>query len=538
MEGLYNGLHRKGQTLETDTTLRLPKRPLGNSNPNPNVFENFGSTLRAASSSSQTQPKSKAKSQRAVSREPTRPITIKKPIFSIKKPLSDFLDSESDDEIDFLSSSQTDSNVYKPSNKASVSQPGKYADGNGKRHDYDPKFLSSKSQVLSKLKFTKIKSDGKDNAKSQPDSKENSQDSGTWVNNVKKNGAGKQATGECSGDDDILEISSPLHLKSSNQLLNPPKSSSSSSKQLIHHKLPDSSLPARPRPRPLPLPRPVCKPNANARSKPDAIFVDGHELFPLGRTKTATLTKGKDPSRSPCPSISTPKKKDGPSSLTNFPMDTISPLGEKVQQKLLPKPRNNVNPLSFEVSRKLNTFPMPSPQSSERVGTSQPKGKSKAKPFPLDEFDEDEADEQSDSDEGKGTIKAKGRQKQLPSSPKDFPMDMISPLGGKVQKKLKIRDKLKSPSFKMSRKLKAFPMPSPQSSDKAGIGSTLQSKGKNKARPFSKGVLSKHQKRMSEDLSDSDDERQAKKKRRNSLSYVFMFTFNVVFVGLILLDQT
>ena len=464
MEGLYNGLHRKGQTLETDTTLRLPKRPLGNSNPNPNAFENFGSTLRAASSSSQAQPKSKPKPQRAVSLEPTRPITIKKPIISIKKPVSKFLDS--DDEIDFLSSSQADFDDYQPSKKASVSQPGKCADGNGKRHDHDSKFPSSKSQVLSKLKFTKIKLDGKDNAKNQPDLKENSQDFGTWVNNVKKNGADKQATGEFSGDDDILEISSPLHLKSSNQLSNPPKSPP---KQPIHHQLPNSSLPARPRPRP--LPRPTCKPNANVGSKPDAIFVDGHELFPLGRAKTTTVT--------------------------------------------------------------------PSPQSS-KTKTSQPKGKSKAKPFPLDEFDEDEADKESESDEGQGTVKAKGRQKRPPSSAKKFPMDMISPLRGKVQKKLlpKPRDKLKSPSIKVSRKLKAFPMPSPQSSDKAGTRSTLQSKGKNKARPFPNGVLSKHQKRMSESFSDSDDERQAKKKRPSSLSYVFMFTFNVVFVGLILLDQT
>jgi hypothetical protein len=535
MESLYNGLRRTGQTLETDATLRLPNRPWGNSNPNPNAFENFGSSLRVASSS---QPKSKTKSQRTVSREPTRPI-------SIKKPISGFLDSE--DELDLLSSSQADPDDYKPSKKASVSQPSKYADGNGKRHDFGSKFPSSKSksQVLAKLKFTKTKTDSATtpsscSLKNQPDLKENSQDFGSWDNNLKKKGADKQATGECSGDDDIIEISSPRHLKSSNQRLSPPQPP----KLPIPHKLPDAFLPPIPRPRPLPLPRPR-KPNTDAGSKPDAIFVDGHQLFPLGRAKTTTVTKGKNPSRSPSLSFLTPKEKDGPgsqsSSLKNFPMDTVSPLGGKVQQKPLPKPRNNVNSLSFEVS----TFPMPSPQSSKGVGTPQRKGKNKAKPFPLDEFDEDDADEESDRDDGKGTAKAKGRQKRPPSSPKNFPMDMISPLGGK---KLlpKPRDKVGSPPFKIgpppfkvgppsfkvgppskSRKLKAFPMPSPQSSDKAGTRSTLQSKGKNKAQPFPEEGLSKQQKRMSEGL--SDDERQAKKKRRSSLSYVFLCSFSMSF---------
>jgi hypothetical protein len=526
MERLYNGLHRTGQTLETDATLRLPKRPGGNSNPNPNAFENFGSSLQVAPSSSQAQPKSKFKPHRTVSQEQTRPITI-------KKPLSGFfpvtVESESDDELDLLSSSQADPDDCRPSKKASASQPGKVADEKGKRRDCDPKLpfsqsAESQSQVLKTLKFTKIK---KDNAtipsscslKSQPGSKENSQDFDSWVNNFKKKGADKQATGECSGDDDVIEISSPLHLKSSNQRLSPPQPP----------KLPDASLPARPKPKPLPLPRPR-KSNTDAGSKPDAIFVDGHQLFPLGRTKSTTVTKGKIPSRSPSLSILTPKKKDGPgsqsSSLNNFPMDTISPLGGKVQRKPLPKPRNNVNPLSFEVSHKLSTVPTPSPQSNKGVGTSQPKGKNKAKPIPLDE---DEADDESDRDEGKGTIKVKRRRKQPPSSPQNFPMEMISPLGGKVQKKLlpEPRIKIGPPSFK-ARKLKAFPMPSPQSSDKAGgIRSPLLSKGKNKAQPFPKEGLSKHQKRMSEGL--SDDERQAKKNRRSSLSYVFLCSFSMSF---------
>ena len=530
MEGLCSGLHRTAQTLETDATLRLPKRLRGN--PNPNAFENFGSTLRVAPSSSQAQPKSKPKPQSSVSREPTRPI-------SIKKPISDFLDSE--DELDFLSSSQTDPDDYQPSNKASVSQPGKYTDGNGKVHDYDPKFLFKKSNALTKLKFTKTKNLGeKDSAtipsfcssRNQPDSNENSQDFGSWVNDLKKKGADRQATGECSIDDDVLEISSPLPLKSSNQHLSPPQSTP---KQPVDHKLPDAFLPARPRFKPLPLPRPTCKSNANAGSKPDAIFVDGHELFPLGRAKTMTDTKGKGPYRSSSLSILTPEKKDGPgsqpSSPKNFPMDMISPLGGKVQQKPLPKPKNKVNPLSFEMTHELGTFPMPSPQSSKRVETSQPKGKNKAKPFPLDESDEDESDKESDRDEGKGKAKAKGRRKRPPSSPKNFPMDAISPLGGKVQKKPlpKPRKKVKSPSSKVSRKPKAFPMPSPQSSDTASIRPTSQSKGKNKAQPFPEEGLSKHQKRISEGC--SDDERQAKKKRQNSLSYVFMFIFQCRFRG-------
>ena len=531
MEGLYSGLHRTAQTLETDATLRLPKRARGN--PNSNAFENFGSTLRVAPSSSQAQPKSKHKSQSSVSREPTRPI-------SIKKPISEFLDSE--DELDFLSSSQADPDDYQPSNKVSVSQPGKYTDGNGKAHDYDPKFPFKKSNALAKLKFTKTKNLGGDNAtipsfcsfRNQPDSNENSQDFGSWVNDLKKKGADRQAIGECSIDDDVLEISSPPPLKSSNQHLNLPQSTP---KQPVDHKLPDASFPARLKlkPLPLPLPRPTCKSNADAGSKPDAIFVDGHELFPLGRAKTTTDTKGKGPYRSPSFSISTPEKKDGPgsqpSSPKNFPMDMISPLGGKVQRKPLPKPNNKVKPPSFEMSHKLSTFPMPSPQSSKRAGTSQPKGKIKARPFPLDESDEDESDKESDCDKGKGKAKAKGRRKRPPSSPKNFPMDAISPLGGKVQKKIlpKPRKKVKSPSSKVSRKPRAFPMPSPQSSDTASIRSSLQSKGKNKAQPFPQEGLSKHQKRISEGR--SDDERQAKKKRQSSLSYVFMFIFQYRFHG-------
>ena len=486
MDDLYGGLHRTGQTIETGHTLKLPKGSLGNSNPNPNAFENFGSSLRVAPSSSQSQPKSKPKPKRSVSRDPTRAITIKKPV-------AQFLDS--DDELDLLSTPKADPDDYKPSNKASASQPFK--------------FPVLKSQVYSKLKFTKTKSiTSKDNAaipsssssKNQPDSKENSQDFGSWVADL--NMKGKAATGE---DDDIPEISSPLHQKSSNQRLSPPQSSS---KQPIHHKPPDTSLPARPRPRPLPLPRPTCKPSA----KPDTIFVDGHELIPLGRSKT-TVTKGKkNPSRSPSLSISTPKKRP------------------------LPKTRSDVIPLNFEVQSNFSAFPMPSPQSSKGAGTSQPKGKSKAKPFPLDEADEDEADEdvadeESDRDVRKKTSKRKGKQKQTSSSPKTFPMDKISPLGGKKQKKLPLK-KVKSPSSKALRKLKAFPMPSPQASDKSSVRATLQSKGKNKAWPSPDESLSI----LSE--GSSDDERQAKKKRQSSLSYVFLFIFNIVFVGLILLDQT
>ena len=493
MEDLYNGLRRTGQTLETDATLRLSKRPLGNSNPNPNAFENFGSTLRVApSTSSQTQPKLKPKPQRAVSREPTRPITIKKPpLITIKKPLSGFL--HSDDELDFLSSSQADpDDDCKPSKKASASRPNKYTDRNGKQHDYDPKFpFRSNSQVLAKLKFTKIKkSDANDNATCLKEN--NSQDSGSCVNGLKKKGAA--ASGEYSeDDDDTMEISSPLHLKNSNQRLSPPQSSSDKQPP-THHRLPDASLPARPRPRPLPLPRLASKPNA----KPDTIFVEGHELIPLGRAKTTTVAK-RNPSRSPSLSISTPKKRP------------------------LPKSRNKVNPLSFEEEPpKLSMFPMPSPQSNKTVETSQAKGKNKAKPFPFDEFDEDEADEESDRGEGKRTPKDKRGQKQASSSPKTFPMDMISPLGGKIQKKLPMV-KLKPPSFKASRKIKAFPLPSPQSSDKTRTRATLQSKGKNKVQSFPEEGLSKRQKRMLEGR--SDDERQAKKKRRSSPSYVFYVHF-------------
>ena len=149
---------------------------------------------------------------------------------------------------------------------------------------------------------------------------------------------------------------------------------------------------------------------------------------------------------------------------------------------------------------------------------------------------EDEADEKSESDEGKRTPKGRGRRKQPSPSPKTFPMDMISPLGGKIQKKLPI-DKVGPPSSMASRKPKAFPIPSPQTSDKATIRVTSQSKGKNKAKPFPEEELSKHQKRMTEGR--SYDEQQSRKKRQRSLSYVFLCSnFNVVFVGLILLDQT
>ena len=478
MESLYSGLRRTGQTLETDPTLRLPKRPLSNSNPNPNAFENFGSTLRIAPSSSQTQqPKSKAKPQRAVSQDKTRPITIKKPLTGfIKKPLSDFIDKplsdslDSDDELDFLSSPQRDPDDYKPSKKGSTSQSDKYADADSK-----------KSQALSTLKFNKIKST-RANAtippscsfKNQPDRKENSQGSSGLVNESKRKGA---ATGECSGDDEILEISSPLHLKSTNRRLSPPQSS-----------LPDSSLPGRPRPRPLPLPRPTCKPNA----KPDTIFFDGHELIPLGRSQKTIVTKQKDPSRSPSLSISTPKPK-----------------------RPLPKPRNKVDPPpSFEQPHELSAFPMPSPQSNKAVETSQPKGKNKAMPFPLDELDGGEADEESGRNGRERTPKGKGKRKQLP-------MEEVGTPSSKASRKLKA-----------SRKPKAFPMPSPQSSDKARTRATLQSqsKGKNKARPFPEEGLSKLQKRISEGL--GDDEQQPRKKRRRSLSYVFfMFIFQCRFRG-------
>ena len=232
--------------------------------------------------------------------------------------------------------------------------------------------------------------------------------------------------------------------------------------------------------------------------KPGTVFVDGHELIPLGRAKTTIVKKGKTPSRSPSLSISTPKRRP------------------------LPKPRNKVNPPPFEEPSKPSTFPMPSPQSNKEVGSSQLKGKSKAKPFPLDEFDEGEADEDSDRDEEKRTPKNNRSRKQLSSPPKSFPMDMISPLGGKIRKKLPMV-KVGPPSLKASRKLKAFPMPSPQSSDKAKSRATLKSKGKNKAQPFPEEGLSKLEKRMSEDP--SDDERQAKKKRQSSLSYVFLCSF-------------
>ena len=465
MEGLYNSLHRTGQTLETDATLRLPKRPLGNSNPNPNVFENFGSTLRVAPTSSQELPKSKPKSQSTVSREPTRPITI-------KKPLSGFIigfDSESEDELDFLSSSQADPEDYQPSKKASGSQPGKYTDGNGKHHDYDPKFPFRKSQVLSKLKFTKLPKlpiQQKPLPKSLPKPR----------NKI-----------------------DPLSFEESRKLSTFPMPSSQSSKSV------GTSQPK----------RPPSSPNPSSPKKFPMDAISGgkveKKLLPKLRDKTNPLSfeESRKDSTFPMPSpqssesvgTSQPKRppsSPNPSSPKNFPMDTISPLRGKVEKKLLPKHRDKINPVSFEESRKLSSFPMPSPQSSKSVETSQPK---------------------------------RPPSSPNPSSPKNFPMDAISPLGGKVKKKLlpKPRDKVEPPSFKAPRKLKAFPMPSPQSSDKVGIRSTLPSKGKNKAQPFPIEGLSKHQKGMSEDR--SDDEQQAKKKRRSSLSYVFYVHFQCRFRG-------
>ena len=513
MESLYNGLHRTGQTLDTAATLRLKKRPQGDSNPNTKAFEDFGSSL-APRSSQAALPRSKFKPASIVSPKPTRSI-------SIKKPLSDF--SESEDELDLLSSSQADPDDSQPSKKPPVSKAGKYVDEKGKEHDYDPKFLPTKSKALAKIKFTKTKKlGGEDDTitpassasslKSHPVLKENGQDFGSWVNDLKKQAADKQATGDTSMgntkastgsvDEDALEISSPLLVKSNSRL----NRSQPPPKQPIHREPPNACIPPRSRNRPLPR-----KPNTDAGgSKPSdttgsglntwstlgfkssAIITDGLELVPVARKTTKTATKKKSPSRSPSPeiTISTPTRKDrlGSRSLSspqNFPMDMISPLGEKVHQKTLPKPRpkthvNTANLPSFEASRNLSAFPMPSPQSRNRAGTrvtSQSKGKNKAQPFPLDDPGEDELDDESDCDAAggeKGRLKDKGRRKPQP-------------------------------------KPQAFPMPTQML---ASIGA------------LPKGV---HQKRISEGC--SDDERQAKKKRRSSLSYVFMFTFQCHFRG-------
>ena len=497
MENLYGGLHSSGQTLETATTLRLPTRPKSDSNPNRKAFEDFGSSLAPTTRSSQAPTGSKFKPATIVSREPTgtitikKPIaTIKKPIIAIKKPLSDFDKSdESEDELDLLSSSQADPDEFQ-SKKAPISKVGRYVDDKGKEHDYDPKFLPSKSNALAKIKFIKIKkSGGEDNMtipsssscslKNQVGFKENSQDFGSWVHELKNQAANKQVVGGCSVNDDALEISSPLSVKSSNQRLTPPRPPR---KQPIHP-LPNVSLPPRPRLRP--PPRPTLKsssgaggsrPSANAGSglttwsasqfKSNANFVD---VEPTPGSSTKTIMKKKSPSRSPSPeiTISTPK-----SSAKNFPMDMISPLeGKKVQQKPLPQPGSKiyVNPPSFEASRKLNEFPMPSPQSSDKARTrktSQSKGKNKAQPFPLDELDEDEGDEEGDYD-GKGKVKAKGRRKS-------------------------------------QTKLRTFPMSTQML---ASIGLPKQ--------------------RLSEDY--NEDGPQAKKKRQNRLSYVFMFIFQCHF---------
>ena len=464
MESLLNGLHRNDQTLETDSTIRLSKRPRGNSNLNPKAFEDFGSSL--APRSSQAPPKSKPKPRTTVSQKPTR--------IGIKKPLLDFCKSE--DELDLLSSSQADSDNYQLSKKASVFKPRKYVDEKGKEHDYNPNFYDN-SEVLSKLKFKKLGREdnvpSSSSLKKQPCFKDNTQDFGSWVNDLERKGVDNQVTREYLDDDDVLEITCPLRLKSSNQRLSPPRSTS---KQPVQPKRPNA-LPARPKPRP--LPRPVRKFNADAgssRSNSVTIFVDCHELFPLGRTKTVAKTKYSSRSPSPEIYISTPDKKDGasshpPSLPKNFPMDMMSPLGgEKVQQKPLPNPRN-------------------------KVVTSQSKGKNKVRPFPLDEFDEDDADAESDSDKSKGRAKAKGKQKQTPSSPQNFPMDMISPLGAKKSLP-KPRSKIKPPSFKA----------------------------------FLKEGPSEDQKRIS---NRSDDERQAKKRRCSGLLYVHMLIFIVIFVGLI-----
>ena len=501
MESLYNGLHRAGQTLETAAILRLPKRPQADSNPNPKAFEDFGSSL--APRSSQVPPRLKFKP--VISPKPTRLITI-------KKPLSDF--SESEDELDLLSSSQADPDDFQPSNKVKA---GKYLDEKGKEHDYDPNFLPSKSNVLAKIKFTKIKKTGGEDkttipsssSKNQLDYKENGADFGSWVNSVKNQLAdtgdtsmGCTKTRRCSVDDDnVPEVSGPLRVK--NRRLSPLRPPP---KQLNHRKLPNIFIPPRPRPRQ--LPRPAGKLNADAGgSKPStnvgsglttwptsqfkssAINPDGLDLIPAGRPKATTTTKKKSPCPSPSPKVfvSTPTKKVGSGSQPppqNFPMDMISPLGEKVQQKPSPKSRlktygNTANPPSFEGSPKFNAFPMPSPQSSDRAGTrvtSQSKGKNKALPFPLD--DQDEESDYDTADSGNDKVKAEGRWKSLP-------------------------------------KPQGFPMPTQML---ASIGSPSVPKG----RP------SKHQKRMSENR--SDDEGQAKKKRRNSLLYVFMFIFPVPFL--------
>lgn len=497
MENLYNDLHRTGKSFETAITLKLPTRPKSSSNPNPKVFEDFGSSLAPASQKSKIKPAS------IVSPKPTCSV-------GIKKPIADFLDSE--DELDFLSSSQADPDDFRPSKKAD-----KHMDKKGRRHDFDHKFPPEKPNVLAKLKFNKIKKPlGAEDSMTGPPSsssslrnqagfKENGPDFASWANDLKNQSVDKQqAIGDISvgslktdicsvDDDDILQVFTPLHVKSSNQRLSPPQSLT---KQPIQPKVPNTSRPSRPKPRP--LPRPSRKSNADAGgSKPPNNTGSGLttwktpqflELIPLGRAKPATTTrKKKNPSRSPSPeiSISTPKKKDGPgsqpSSTKSFPMDMISPLREKEQQKPLPEPRSKVyvNPLSFEASPKPKAYPMPSPQSTDKVGTRATSQSNKARPFPLDDLDGDEGDEESDYNASKRKVKAKGKQKS-------------------------------------QHKPQAFPMPTQML---ASIG----------PRNVPKEKLMKHHKRLSENC--SDDERRKKKKRRSSLPYVFMFIFQCDFCG-------
>ncbi|KAF8159864.1 RTC4-like domain-containing protein [Crassisporium funariophilum] len=421
MENLYSNLSRKGQTLETASSLRLPNRPLAN--PNPKAFQDLGISLA---------PKDGSSSQKSKIR-PTRTASLKsmRGTGEDKRDLSSKSNSNSEDEIDFLS--QSDHLSSPAPTKSTKTSDRKYMHHDGKTHDWDPRFPPSQTVALKSLKFKKNKMAGSQDEtpvassslpKPQLGLKENDNGYTFGPRTVveKKQQASKEKQFARAGsprirgsktkkqleDDSDGEVVSPLGVKSSNR-----------------RDSPREPLAASGPPRPRPVARPTHKSQAAASgsnphnrkpagstSQPKSNpAVPALESFALGRGKA---TIGKKHSRSPSPDdlYSQPMEKTRAASDFPVPLSspqafpTMSPLGgmQKIRPKPIPKKtnlKNNSEAKFAGVSRFVSAFPMPSPQSGSKIMADdnvQLKGKGKAKASPIN--DSDDAEDE-DEDNGK-----------------------------------------------------------------------------------------------------------------------------------------
>jgi len=416
MEKFYNKLNREGKDLSTTTSVRLDSRPVyphygglaedhgrtlktglpkknGSRSQAPSGYPKFHSATTTSRPSSHGKTRAVMRpSHKECDKEKDRNMAVQRS--ADKRTHSDaieFSDSESDDEMDLLSSqadfddpssfqvpvsrhrlASTKHTTKDAANlKGSPPQRGVHVDSNGREHHYHPNFHPS--NVYSHLKFKKNKSDSKVEeitASSKPSSSLPPSRLDLTGDNYGGSILESKRPHEVKANDNgyVKKTGSLKKANSSQTTVSPPRRNSQQAKPQSFTLSDKPEFDKNNKPRPRPKPRPVSKKQTDQKSQ---LRSNSRSRSRSQGGLVATVTPAAFPIISPPSSPFVPSSK---TKTADFP--SISPLRD-LNPHLNHEPRRP-KPLG-SCSRLPNPFPMVSPPPKRREEGGEARGRTHVK---------------------------------------------------------------------------------------------------------------------------------------------------------------